>query len=240
MELDSSSSPLTSLDLEGHLLSTADLNHILRVPKALNNLLYRICPPHRNRFEDLRHALRPQENCLESLCLRCRKVFSGNPNFHGPMPSFKSFNALRVFKTVAVFLATTDNGIRHDNLIDIFPPSLETLHLTRFDARSEPRIENLLGALEHLLAQKSPRQIPVLTQLILEPTGSIDESFCGRSNMRAVSLIDALLLWRDAQDTAIGRLSRVAAVQGVSVDITRELTGDKLAEKEPINTFLRE
>ncbi|MCJ1269799.1 hypothetical protein MMC22_009692 [Lobaria immixta] len=226
IELDSSSSSLTSLDLEAYLLSIADLNHILRAPKALNKLLYRVCPPHYSRFEDLRHALRPQENCLESLGLHCRKNFFGNTHFYGPMPSFISFNTLRVFKTAAVFLATTDNGTERDNLIDVFPPSLETLHLTRFEAR----FESILEALEHLLAQKSPQQTPLLTKLILEQTSSIDPSFSGRSNIRAVNLKDALLLWRDAQDTAIGRLSKVAAVQGVSVNIIGESTEDGLAE----------
>lgn len=70
----------------------------------------------------------------------------------GSMASFISFKNLEVFKIVAFFLETTDNGIDRNSLIDIFPYSLETLHL----ARLHLSFESLLEALEHLPAQKSP------------------------------------------------------------------------------------
>ena len=79
------------------------------------------------------------------------------------MPSFISFNALKLFKTNAFFLETTDNGNRLHMLINIFPPNLETLYLTCFQSCYGPRLE----AIEYQLGQKSPHQIPSLTYLII-------------------------------------------------------------------------
>ena len=131
------------------------------------------------------------------------------------MPSFLSFNNLRVFKTAAVFLAKTKNGTKRDNLMDIFPPNLETLHLTHFEAR----YEGVLEALEHPLSQTSPRQIPSLTKLILEETYFYDASYGGRTGARADSLME--VLWSGTQELVIGSLSRMAAAQGAALDVTK-------------------
>ncbi|MCJ1271297.1 hypothetical protein MMC22_011197, partial [Lobaria immixta] len=163
IELDRSSSPLTSLDLVAYRLSAADLRNLLRAPKALKTLF--------------------SQTCLESLSLQCEKDYSES---YEPMTSLISFNNLRVFKTAAVFLAKTENGTKRDNLMDIFPPNLETLHLTHFEAR----YEGVLEALEHLLSQTSPRQIPSLTKLILEKTYFYDASYGGRTGARADSLME--------------------------------------------------
>ena len=209
--LDSSSSPLTSLDLANYTLSAADLGRILRVPKALKNLSYKVCPSGGMLFTDLRRALAPHERCLESLLLDCDEGLDGESDLLDPMISFTSFNTLKVFKIAAVFLSM-EAGFEHESLIDIFPPSLETLHLIRFQAC----FESLLQALEHLLAQKPLQQIPSLKTLILEESESIQEMCLTRHP----KLMD--LLWRRTQETAIGRLSRVAAARGVSIDVIEE------------------
>ena len=225
-ELHSSSSPLTSLDLAVYVLSTADLDQILRAPKALKTLCYKVCPPaYINfteciNFTEVRRALGPQENCLESLSLDCDQDCDERNELLGPMPSFISFNTLKVFKTGAIFLTTADNGIERHGLIDIFPPSLEMLHLTRFRSC----FERLLEALEHLLAQKSPQQIPSLKRLKLDETDSFNpvldtmrDPMFGASH---VKLID--VLWRGTQETATWRLTRVGAAQGVTVNVVEE------------------
>ena len=213
MELNSSSSPLTSLDLADYGLSTAALGHVLRAPKALKTLVYWFCPPTSIKFSDIRHALGPQENCLESLAFHYSDDDFYLISEFEPMRSFISFKALKVFKIEARFLATTDNGTGRDSLINIFPPSLETLHLIRFNAS----YESLLEALEHLLAQKSPQQVPSLKKLMLEEITFFFASY----HVRFISkLMD--VLWKDTEETAIGRLGRVAAAHGVSVDVLVE------------------
>ena len=132
------------------------------------------------------------------------------------MESFISFNALKVFKTVAIFLTKTVKGTGRHSLINIFPPNLETLHLTRFQAR----FESLLEALEHLLAQKSPQQIPSLKTLILEEFDYYGTESGPWFGPRPAKLMH--VLWKDTQETAIGRLSEVAAAQGVSIDVIGE------------------
>ncbi|MCJ1261896.1 hypothetical protein MMC22_001765 [Lobaria immixta] len=214
VELESSSSPLISLDLKAYELSKTDLCHILRAPKALKTFFYRLCRCDDIRFTDLRHALGPQETYLDSLGFDCEDTWSGGANIHGPMPSFISFNALRVFKIKSVCLASTDKGTKRDNLINIFPPNLETLHLTCFEAQSE----HLVEALEHLLSQKSPQQIPSLTKLILEETYYFDASLGERSRANAFNWIEAL--WRKEHYIVIKRLRRLAAPRGVSIDVT--------------------
>ncbi|MCJ1267341.1 hypothetical protein MMC22_007226 [Lobaria immixta] len=173
--LKSFSSPLTRLDLDVRKLSTADLGHLLRAPIALKTLFYKVCPPASISFRDIRHALEPQMNCLESLGLDYDEEYEiyyslaikravRNFIYHGLMTSFISFNALKNFKIAAFFLRTTDNRSERQILINIFPPNIEMLHLNRFQAA----FETLLEALEQLLAQKSPRQITSLKKLILE------------------------------------------------------------------------
>lgn len=188
--LDSSSSPLTSLDLDDRRLSRADLRHILRAPKALKTLCYKLSPHEFVKFTDLRDALRPQEMCLESLGLDLKYEKDGTSDLLGPMKAFSSLNALKVFKIPAGLLVTTDNGAERDNLINIFPPNLDALHLTHFQAG----FERLLEALEHLLEQKSPRQIPSLRSLIVEESYSDHERYRMRHGARPVKLID--VLWK--------------------------------------------
>lgn len=129
------------------------------------------------------------------------------------MAPFISFKSLKVFKIAAFFLETSDNGIERNSLIDIFPPSLETLHLTRLHVS----FESLLEALEHLLAQKSSSQIPALKKLVLDETDSFGPMLDPIFGSRAVKL--KKVLWRGTQETAMGRLGRVAAAQGVSIDV---------------------
>ncbi|MCJ1269916.1 hypothetical protein MMC22_009809 [Lobaria immixta] len=209
LEQHSSSSPLTSLDLEAYQLSTADLDHILRAPKALKTLFYKVCLPDVMDFTGLRHALGPQEKSLESLDLDVDNLDDEISGLFGAMASFSSFNALKVFKAPAVFLITTDNGTNRENLIDIFPPNLETLCLTRFHAD----YESLLEALEYLLTQKSLHQIPSLKSLIIEEASSFELMPVGLMNV----------LWKNTQEIAIERLGRVAAAQSVFLDVKEEL-----------------
>ena len=132
IELDSFSSPVINLDLVNYRLSRVDLGHMLRAPKALKIFCNRVTPSG-SVLRDIRDALMPQKNCLEILVLNCFDIDDVyNPN-HGfePMTSFISFNALKVFKSAASFLIRTENGAGRHSLINIFPPNLETLHLTR-------------------------------------------------------------------------------------------------------------
>ncbi|MCJ1265031.1 hypothetical protein MMC22_004906 [Lobaria immixta] len=229
IELDNSSSPLISLDLAAlDNRDTAHLGHILRAPKALKAFSYKVYGDSFINFTDVRHALGPHENCLESLGFDCdlqslNTLLGVNEDSDDdwdsedlePITSFISFNALKVFKIAAHFLVT-DNETRCNNLVDIFPSSLETLHLTRF----ESRFESLLEALEHLLAHKSPQQTPALKNLILEEITSFRVSLW--RPWSTVKLMD--VLWRGTQETAIGRLISVAAAQGVSVDVIEAST----------------
>lgn len=217
IELDSSSSSLTSLDLTTWALSTANLCHILRAPKALKTFTYKVWPGNVVDFAALRDALGPQKNYLESLSFDYHKYFlyfdhihPERRKFYGPMTSFVSFNNLKVFKIPALFLRRTDNEIDRHSLINIFPPSLETLHLTRFHAC----LSSLLEDVERLLAQKSPQQIPLLKKLVLEETESSGPD---------IKLAE--VMWRNTQETHIGRLTWVAAAQGVSVDHFRDVEG---------------
>ena len=217
IEFDSFSSPLTSLDIAVHALNTVDLEHMLRAPKALKTLFYhRAFAQASMNFTDIRHALESQKHCLESLGFDYDDKFANHVRLdrleEGPMTSFIGFPTLKVFKTAARFLNSTDNGTGRHSLINIFPPSLETLHLTRF----QPFFESLLDAIEHLLENKSPQQITLLKKLILEEAEPSDLSLV----VRPARLMD--VLWRGTQETTIGRLSRVAAAQGVSLDVIEE------------------
>lgn len=103
----------------------------------------------------------------------------------GHMSSFISVNALKLFKTNAFFLKTTDNGTGLQMLINIFPPNLEKFYLTCFQACYGPQLE----AIEYQLGQKSRHQIPSLRYLIVE---DIKDFEAGPS-------------WSNAQETAVAR-----------------------------------
>lgn len=206
-KLESFSSPLTSLHLSDEELSAAALGYILRAPKSLKAFFYKFSDPDSHKLEltDIRHALRPQEDWLESLGLDLKepydweKSYDVTSRYWGPMTSWLGFKNLKVLKTVALFLEETENGTARDRLINIFPPNLETLHLTRF----EVGFESLPEALEYLLLQKSLQQIPSLRKLILDETGSFGMTGNFRSPAKSV----------------IGRLRSVAADQGVFIDV---------------------
>ncbi|MCJ1467715.1 hypothetical protein MMC07_006340 [Pseudocyphellaria aurata] len=211
-ELRTSSSPLINLSLTDYNLGSADLHHILRAPKALKTFcFYMNCLPDYLQFKDIRHALEPHKDCLESLGFGStgeeNHDLLDNPRrpLIQPMPSFVDFNMVKMFKTTACFLDWTDAGWGPDRLINIFPPNLETLHLTRFQAHAESLVE----ALEFLLVRKSPQQMPVLKNLILVETRP--DEYDERPMMMDV-------LWKDTQETVIKTLSRVAKAHGVFID----------------------
>lgn len=201
-EIESNSSPLTSLDLVAFALSTADLRHILRVPKALEEFSFLSAEMN---FIDIRHALGPQEKCLKYLGFDHHNDYYRN--FYtpgriesigfGPMSSFISFNTLAVFRTPAVFLHTTINGTDRHRLLNIFPPNLKWLQLTR----CQICLGSLLEAVDHLLATKSPQQIPSLKEITLENYWS------------------SLPLSTEQHETAMGSFSKVAAARGISIEM---------------------
>ncbi|MCJ1266998.1 hypothetical protein MMC22_006883 [Lobaria immixta] len=217
IELDSSSSPVINLDLVNYKLSRVDLGHMLRAPKALKIFCNRV-RPYGFDFTDIRDALTPQKNCLEILVLNSfdlHNVYRRNHAFE-PMTSFISFNALKVFKSAASFLVRTENGAGRHSLINIFPPNLETLHLTRLPLGYG--VGHVLAAVEHLLARKSPQQIPSLKKLILE------EAVCLRAVGAPAHLVD--ILWDNTQETVPERLRSVAAAHGVSIDVIENRRND--------------
>lgn len=216
VKIDSSSSSLTRLDLAAYAVGKADLAQVLRAPKALKSLFYTVCLPTGFESVDIHHALRTQGPHLETLSLDydvyhepslARWTVPGiiGLGYFKPLKSFNNFNSLRVFKIAALILLTTEYGTNHDRLINFFPPSLELLHLTRFQGRFEGLLENL----EHLLASKSSHHISSLRKLILEESTLA----CGRNG----KLMN--VMWRDTQETAIERLSRLAVAQGVFFDV---------------------
>ncbi|MCJ1269364.1 hypothetical protein MMC22_009256 [Lobaria immixta] len=185
IELESSSSPLTYLDLCDYRLSIADFGHIIRAPKALKTLYYNASPSGLIRFPVIRDALGPQENCLEIFDLNSLDDDYWQEIDFGPMPSFTSFKTLKVFRSAASCLAA-NNG-------------------------TEPH------------TQKSPQQIPSLKRLILEDADYSNPLF-DEGVSRPAKLTD--VLWKDTQETAIGRLIRVGAAQGVSVDVIEDPTDE--------------
>lgn len=217
VKIDRSSSSLTSLYLAAYAVSPADFNQVLHAPKALKSLSYTVCPPARFKSAGIHHALRSQETHLESFTfdydedyMDCFEVVT-TPNLpeldhFGPIKTFLSFNRLKVFKIAVLFLVTTENGADANKLINFFPPSLELLHLTSF----EGRFKGLLEAVEHLLASKSSQHIPSLKRLILEES----TAYAARRGARLKSV-----MWKDTKETAMERLSRLAAAQGVSFDV---------------------
>ena len=215
-DLDSSSSSVTILDLYVDELNVVDLGHIFRAPKALKCLFYRVLPAPSIDFIEVRDALASQESCLETLSLTCDRDFWTETEKFGSMPSFINFNTLERFQISAPLLAmiNTTRSSR-DSLIDIFPPSLVMLYLSNFSKLFT--YTGLLESLEHLLAQKSPQQIPSLKKLILDEGESYFSLTDGRFGIRPAD--QRSLLWADTQKPAIERLVRVAAAQGVSVDV---------------------
>lgn len=198
----STSSQLTSLDITEDALSIEDLRHILRAPKALKNFSYTVCPFTPIGFIDLQDALALQKTCLEKLTFDHHRFFTSfaiDPKLDNwaPVPSFVGFSALKVFTCPALFLTNPDGPTERDSLINIFPANLETLHLTRCEYP-----EDLPDALEHLIAQKSPQQIPLLKNLILE----------NRENQ------DIELELQEIMQEILSRLFRLGAAHGVSVE----------------------
>lgn len=220
-ELNSSSSPITSLNITAHSLRKADFGHILRAPNALKKFFYTFSPGLGVDWPTMLEALAPYRDCLESLGFDYSLVYemyhipNRDNEFLGDMESFIDLNTLKVLKIPALFFETTYFG--NDGFLDLtwlFPPKLETLHLTRFQARYKDTLE----ALEGLLTAKSPEQNPSLTRLILEETKP-----CTLGLFEFLGIVHPKLkdeLWEDTQETAIERLSKVAAAQGITFEVT--------------------
>lgn len=216
VKIDRSSSSLTSLYLAAYAVSPADFGQVLHAPKALKTLSYTVCLPAKFKSAEIHHALRSQENHLESFTFDYNENYENFyavgtvPNlreldYFSPIKTFLSFNRLKVFKIAVLFLVATENGANANKLINFFPPSLELLHLTGFQGR----FKGLLEAVEHLLASKSSQHISSLKRLILE------ESTVYAA--RGARLMD--VMWKDTQETAMEMLSRRAAASGVSFDV---------------------
>lgn len=201
---------------------------------VMHHFFYQFCSSSYISFTLIRSILGPQETCLESLgfdYVGSYKDFFGiveSNEYLKPMPSFVNFNCLRVFKIAMLFLQKTDSGIGRHNLINLFPPTIETLHLTRVNGC----FVNVLEAVEHLLVHKSPEQIPLLKKLVLEET----RCFEGRPD-RSMDV-----LWRDTQESAVERLAWVAAAQGVSLEVIgiddEELTLEWIFESSRLLNWL--
>lgn len=208
-ELDSASSPVNTLNIAYNTLGPADLLHILRAPTALQNFYYRVTYPFHISFIDIRRALGPQEKSLQSLILdsdrksdkyiRERAANGLIDRSYAPMTSFNNFNALKFLKIAAVFLIKTDKGTGRGRLLDIFPRSLEIIHLNRMGGYSS----SLFDAVEYLVAQMSPPQIPLLTRLILE----------GREDFVRV------MLFNNTQEPEVEGLSWMAASRNISIEV---------------------
>lgn len=114
----------------------------------------------------------------------------GTDRFFGPMTSFASFY------TVKVFLQSTESETERHPLINVFPSNLESLALNN----CHECLQSLLEAVEHLLAQDSPPQVPSLKEIILS-----------YQDIRNVP-------W-NIGGAALERLSTVAATRGVSIEL---------------------
>lgn len=112
------------------------------------------------------------------------------------MVSFTSFNSLKIFQAAAIFLQTDEKWTERDSLIDVFPHSLETLHLNCFHSR----LGFVLEAVKYLIAQKSLQQILSLKKLILVEKDVKDVNWPGRRQ-------------------AIRSLSRLAVAQGITLEL---------------------
>ena len=212
-----SSSSLTRLELAAYAIGKADLGQLLRAPKALKTLSYTVCLPTVFESADIQDALKTQQAHLETFSLDYdvyREDFFAQlsvptiirSGYFKPIKSFNNtYHSLRVFKIAALILLTTEYGTNVDNLINFFPPTLELLHLTRFQGR----FDGLLEALDHLLASKSSHHISSLRRLILE-----ESTLACPNNAKLMNV-----MWRDTQETAMERLSRLAVAQGVSFNV---------------------
>lgn len=205
--LKSHASALTSLHLAVYQLSTENLGHVLRAPRALKTFAYRAVAPKFLNFRELRDALRSQEDWLETLSIlydeaEMDKLFpwgdvppTGFEERFGAMTSFASFKALKIFKLEAPFLEIINTGSGDDispqRLINIFPSSLETLQLTH----AQHYYEELINALNHLVSCKAPdAQIPSLTRIILQRINSVGKlSYLNRMLRQRQSLLVDLL-----------------------------------------------
>ncbi|MCJ1465270.1 hypothetical protein MMC07_003886 [Pseudocyphellaria aurata] len=215
-ELESHSSPLISLDIRSAGRSnTANLRHILRAPKALKDFHYTVRSSSEIDFGVIRHILSPHENCLESVEFDydddCRDLMFEDESPEGPMTSFLSFNAIKIFKIAAVFLLTTDNDSDQQSLTNIFPPSLETLHVA--DIRKYNG--GVLGLMEYLLAQKSSQQMPSLTKLILQERGHHEEVYLDRWGRCSFS--------KKLDNDFVRRMFCMADAHGVKLEFIDEL-----------------
>ena len=220
-ELDSSSSPLTTLDLVNYFMDKDNLGHIIRGPKALKTFFYTAHIPTYLELIQLRNYLRPQKNCLERIGLDYHPPSTPSPmsesklgNQFGPMACFISFSRLKLFRTAVILLAWTVKGLGRDKLVGLFPPSLETLHLTHFETCT---VKNIM-AVEHLIEQKSPEQVPLLKDLILEESDNHEARFGARD----AKVMD--VLWDSMARTELRGFCGLGVAQGVSIELIRNST----------------
>lgn len=101
-------------------------------------------------------------------------------------------------KHSTISLRLTESVSESNNLLDNFPPSLETLHLTEYNAC----LVSVLKSLEHLLQHKSSDHVSSLTKFILEGTDRYSRGS-----------------WMGKPVTAVENLTRVAAAHDVSVEL---------------------
>ncbi|MCJ1266019.1 hypothetical protein MMC22_005901 [Lobaria immixta] len=214
MELDSYSSPLTSLNIASFGLPTIDMYFILRVPIALKHFSFTTHSFLDFYWEDMPNVLEAQKHCLQSITMDYDPISVQQEIeiafYLAPMESFTRFTALKVFKTAGLFLTETVHGSERYNLLNIFPPSLETLYLTRFQSG----FKKLLESLERLLAFRFPRQIPLLKTLILE------ERISGGAPQTRLKDV----LWGNTQESTTEKLSEVAKYRNVVFEVIEEST----------------
>lgn len=205
-EIASSSSTVRHINMASFAVMAEDLNHIFRAPKALKTLTFTMCENREMSLHALRRALGPQESHLESLTvgydLGWERYQGMNTWFVEQMTPFLSFKSLKVLKIAIRYFARTRT------LIGIFPKSLETLHLTLFQACSE----RTLRLIERLLTRKSSEQIPSLKRILLEET-SLEACLAGFKIMRPWDPQTYI-----TQEIALSRLSTLAADHGVSIE----------------------
>lgn len=171
---------------------------------------------------DIRHALRPQENHLEYLCIDYEeeyyRFYDIKPPSYGteaklfrirPMTSFISFNALKVVKTTALFLETTVHGERtpRSHEISSRPAWWRFIWTTHLSGA-------MLNFLRICWLGSLHWRFRRWKNLVLET----EELFGEKATN---------VLWTDDEDIAIARLSMVAAAQGVSIHEIKSLVVEK-------------
>jgi hypothetical protein len=172
------SSSLSHLELRCCRLRNVELGLLLQAPKALKTFTYLIEVDYDSFYpmlpHDIREAITPQEDFIENLWLSYEEadyidpccIDSWTPDNYMvhkfPMQSFSSFKCLKVLRIEAAFLVKDFESTTPDtgrDLIDIFPRTLQTLQIFRYNGR-------IVDALEQLIIHKEA-QVPSLIELDL-------------------------------------------------------------------------